>query len=194
VNNKAMPRLATVRDIQEILGVDLNEAFRHSLLASKPSVSDYELFVSAPIIGLNDEAEINRHRDDVAKVVAAAENVVDKVYWSGKEVASFNDLGAPDIAAEASLEAFVSCQAYLYLQFAEMVNPSGALVELGFALGRRLKTTLIIKKDLRTPAMLEGFQGVAAKLGFLPETHIYVVDDVEGAVRLIQQSGGQLLR
>ena len=97
-----------------------------------------------------------------------------------------NDRGAPDLATETSFEVFASCQAYLYLQFAEIINPSGALVELGFALGRKLKTTMIIRKNLRTPYMFEGFQGVAAKLNFLPQVHIYTVADIDDAVRLIK--------
>jgi hypothetical protein len=41
--------------------------------------------------------------------------------------------------------------------------------------------------------MLSGFEAVAARLGFLPETHIYYVDDVDEAVRLIKVNGQQLL-
>ena len=63
----------------------------------------------------------------------------------------------------------------------------------GFALGRKLKTTIIVKRNLHKPYMLEGFGVVAAKLRFLPEVHIYEVDDVDEAVRLIGRNGRQLL-
>jgi hypothetical protein len=99
----------------------------------------------------------------------------------------------PDIATETSLKVLANCRAYLYLQFGELIYPSGALVELGIALGRKLKTTMIIKKDLRTPYMFEGFEGVTASLDFLPRVLIYAVNDVDDAVRLIQRNGRQLL-
>jgi hypothetical protein len=75
-----------------------------------------------------------------------------------------------------------------------MLDPSGALVELGFALGRKVKTTMILMNGLRTPFMFEGLQGVAATLEFLPTVHIYTVDSVDEAVRLVERDGEQLLR
>jgi transcriptional regulator with XRE-family HTH domain len=191
VNGKALPHIDTVRKIEELLETDLRDAFRRSLQAPESS-RDYDLFVSAPFAELRNE-EISAHRSDVAKVVDAAKTVVDKVYWLGMEVESLYELGAADLVTEANLEAFDKCRAYLYLQFAELVNPSGALVELGFALGRKIKTTMIIKRGLRTPYMFDGLGIVAAKLNFLPETHIYEVGDVDEAVRLVGRNGRQLL-
>jgi transcriptional regulator with XRE-family HTH domain len=191
VSDRQVPHLDTLRRIEELLGTDLRTAFQRSLRVPEPR-REYDLFVSAPFAELRTE-EIAAHRKDVAKVVAAAKNVVDKVYWLGMEVESLYDLGAANFVTEANLEALDKCRAYLYLQFAELVDPSGALVELGFALGRRIKTTMIIKEGLQTPFMFGGLDVVAAKLQFLPETHIYYVDDVEHAVRLIEVNGRQLL-
>jgi transcriptional regulator with XRE-family HTH domain len=192
VNNKAVPRAETVREIENKLGIDLSEAIQRPLPASEQSAPDYDLFVSAPINGLT-RKEIEIHRGEVSKVVAATKEVVGKVYWPGEEVSSWSDFEAPDLATEAVFRALASCRAYLYLQFAQTVNPSGALVELGFALGRRIKTTMIIKRNIHTPYMFEGFQGVAAKLDSLPEAHIYVVDEINQAVRLIEVDGRRFL-
>jgi transcriptional regulator with XRE-family HTH domain len=197
VNGKAVPRIQTVAEIGNLLGVDLREAYRHSLRdawSAEHGIADYELFVSTPIAELMGE-EISAHRRAVARVVDVVQEVVgrDKLYWSGHGVASLNDLGAPDLATETSFKILANCRGYLFLQFAEMVDPSGALVELGFALGRKLKTTMIMKRNLRTPFMFEGLQGVAASLEFLPQVHMYVVDDVDEAVRLILRDGDRLL-
>jgi transcriptional regulator with XRE-family HTH domain len=192
INGKSRPVPEMLHSINELLGVDLSEAYQRSLLADERSMPKYDLFVSTPIYGLQD-AEIQAHRDDVAKVVAAGEKVVGRVYWSGEEVKSWHDRGAADLATETSLRALARCRAYLYVQFAPMEYPSGALVELGIALGRKLKTTMIIKKDLRRPYMFQGFAGVAEKLEFLPETHVYDVNDADEAVRLIEHDGPQLL-
>jgi transcriptional regulator with XRE-family HTH domain len=198
VNNKALPHIDTVTEINGLLAVDLSDAYRRPQEASEQSPTDgdsapadFELFVSAPISGLDDE-ELEKHRRDVAAVVAAAEKVGPKVYWSGAGVIDQHHRPAADLATEVSLRALERCSAYLYLQFAEMRNPSGALVELGIALGRKLKTTMILKKAMNTPYMFEGLGGVAAKLQWLPEVHIYLKDPNE-AVQLIEASGRDLL-
>jgi hypothetical protein len=49
---------------------------------------------------------------------------------------------APDIAATHNLTDLASCPAFLYLQFAEVIGPSSTLVELGIALGRKMKVTM----------------------------------------------------
>jgi transcriptional regulator with XRE-family HTH domain len=190
VKNRQLPHFDRVREIEELLEARLRDVFRHSLRVPEPTL-EHELFVSAPFTGLDPE-EIETHRLQVAKVVDAAKEVVDKVYWLGLEVESAYELGAADLVTEANLNAFAKCRAYLYLQFAEMANPSGALVELGLALGRKLKTTIIIKRNLHTPYMFEGLAVVAAKLRFLPEVHLYEVDDVDEAVRLIKRDGRRL--
>jgi transcriptional regulator with XRE-family HTH domain len=194
VNNRAQPRLENIRGIKEILGIDLEAVLQHSRSASEPlPPPEFELFVSAPISGLSDE-EIQHHRDEVHKVVTAAENVVDGgVYWSGANVTDPHDRGAADRATEASFRALERCQGYLYLQFADMANPSGALVELGLALGLKLKTTMILKRDVHTPYMFEGLQNVAADLDyFLPQVRIYV-KDADEAVGMIKVDGRDLL-
>jgi transcriptional regulator with XRE-family HTH domain len=193
VRSRQVPHIDTVHRIEELLGADLHDAFRHSLRVPEPGLV-HQLFVSAPISGLNPN-ELESHRREVARVVDAAKKIVgeDKVYWLGVEVKSLYDLGAANFVAEANLNAFDKCRTYLYLQFAEMDNPSGALVEVGFALGRKLKTTMIIKKGLRTPYMFGGFEGVAAKLHFLPDVFIYEVETIGQAVRLIETNGRQLL-
>jgi transcriptional regulator with XRE-family HTH domain len=183
-NNKARPHVATVARIEKLLDTNLRDAFRDTL-------PEFDLFVSAPINGLGAE-RIEAHRVEVGRVVEAANDVANGVYWSGQEVGSLKDLGAADLSTETNLKVFAECQAYLYLQFGEMINPSGALVELGFALGQKLRTTMIIKKDLPTPYMFRGIGTVAGKLEFLPEVHKYEVDDIDDAVRLIQHNGPQL--
>ena len=179
-NNKCLPHPETVKRIEQILEVDLSESFT----ASTPG---HELYVSAPIAGLKDE-HISEHHDTVAKVVAAADQYVNGVYWPGEEIRAITDLKEPDIATEERMTALAKCSSYLYLQFNEIVHPTSALVEFGLALGMKLKTTLIIKRDLHNPYMLEGFGAVAARLPFLPDARIYQVLSVEDAVARINRN------
>jgi transcriptional regulator with XRE-family HTH domain len=185
VNNKTTPHRDTVVRIEQFLGTDLSA----SLSASTP---DYELYVSAPITGLN-EQDIRTHHSAVAEVVATARRYVNSLYWPGERILESTDLAAPDIATERNMRVLAECSALLYLQFVNIVRPSGALIELGVALGRRLKTTVIMHADVPQPYMLSGFGAVAATLSFLPQARIYTVRSVGEACDLIQINGRELL-
>jgi transcriptional regulator with XRE-family HTH domain len=184
-NDKALPHLRHVRRIEQILKVSLADSFA-------VSTPDYELFVSAPITGLA-LAAVAVHHHAVARVVAAASQHINGVYWAGETIRSVDELAAPDLATERNMKVLASCHAYLYLQFADIIHPSGSLVEFGFALGKRLKTTLIIQRGLPSPFMLEGFGAVAESLSFLPKARIYSVTSVDEAVALVARNGRELL-
>jgi transcriptional regulator with XRE-family HTH domain len=184
---KAIPQIKNLHRIEEVLGVDLSGAFAES----KP---DNELFVSAPISGLADE-DIPAHHDAVAKVVNAARQHVDGLSWPGDRIKAATDrrYAAANLVTKQNMTELYSCPAYLYLQFAEVTGHSSALVELGFALGLRKKTTVIIKKGLTSPYMFRGFGAVAAKLSFLPDAEVYEEDSADSAAALIANNGRELL-
>lgn len=185
VNNKAVPHRDTVTRIGEALGVDLSEPFTSA-------TPDIELYVSAPITGLGKRA-VRSHHDGVAQVVDSLAQHVNSRYWPGEEITDLNELLAADIATERNMKTLSHCSALLYLQFADIVRPSGALIELGVALGKKIKTTIILKSDVQQPYMLQGFAAVAANLNFLPQARIYFVEDVGAACSLVARNGRQLL-
>jgi hypothetical protein len=172
--------------LTELLGVDLAPFVE---LTAPP----FELYVSAPITGLT-ESEIPGHHDSVSEVVAVLEPIVGGVYWPGSQIRGLSNLAAADLATEHNIKALSGCSAFLYLQFTDIVRPSSALIELGIALGRRLKTTLIVRRGIDLPYMMEGFQGVAASLtGVLPKARIYEVRSVAEAREKVSQNGRELL-
>jgi transcriptional regulator with XRE-family HTH domain len=185
VNGKAVPHGETVARIERILKADLSDAFS----ASTP---EYELYVSAPIMGLDLES-IGAHHESVGTVVTAARAHVNSLYWPGEGICAMSDLAAADIATERNMKVLERCSAFLYLQFLEVVHPTSSLIELGCALGRRLKTTIIIQADLYPVFMLEGFGAVAASVGFLPKARVYRVKSVGDACDLITKNGRELL-
>jgi transcriptional regulator with XRE-family HTH domain len=185
VNNKTVPHLDTVARIGQILGADLSASF-------SVSTPEYELYVSAPITGLKRQ-DIGTHHAAVAEVVAAARAHVNSLYWPGEEIQQQSDLAAPDIATEQNMRVLAKCSALLYLQFVDIVRPSSALIELGVALGRHLKTTIILKSDVAQPYMLNGFGAVAASVSFLPKARIYYVGSVGDACGLVRKNGRVLL-
>lgn len=81
----------------------------------------------------------------------------------------------------------------MYLQFEPVEGPSSSLIELGIALGKQIKTTIILKNGLPEPRIFDGFQAVAAKLKFLPQARIYHVENVEAACSLIEIEGRKML-
>jgi transcriptional regulator with XRE-family HTH domain len=187
VKNEALPHEDYLHGIEEFLGADLSDSY-------KKSEPKYELFVSAPISGLAEE-DIPGHHDAVAKVVRAASQHVNRLVWPGERVKTATDRlnAAADIVTERNMRTLASCPAYLYLQFADIVGPSSALVELGFALGKRMKITIMFKDGLTIPYMLRGFGGVAANLRFLPPARIYPVASVDVAASLIEANGREML-
>jgi transcriptional regulator with XRE-family HTH domain len=187
VNGRAIPQIDNVRRIQAFLNVDLSDSFAKS-------IPQHELFVSAPISAIATD-EIAEHHDAVAMVVAAANEHVNDLIWPGDRIRDFADrrTAAADLATERNMRDLANCPAYLYLQFSEIIGPSSALVELGFALGRKMKVTIIVRHGLTSPYMLRGFGAVAARLSFLPEARIYEVDSPDDAASLIAGNGRELL-
>jgi transcriptional regulator with XRE-family HTH domain len=185
-NNKALPHISYIGRIERVLGVDLSDSFVNSK-------SNYELYISAPLAEL-DSNDLPQHQDVVASLVAAIEQNINGLYWPGSEIRTASDLpAAADIVTERNLAALANCSAFLYLQFSEIVRPSSALVELGLALGRRMKTTLIVKSEIDYPYMFEGFGAVAASLNFLPNARIYQVRSIEDAEAILRNNGRELL-
>lgn len=180
-NGRQLPMAHHVRSIEAHLSVDLSAA----LAASAP---EYELYVSAPITGLA-SADIAAHHGDVAKVVAAAEQSVPRTYWPGRDIESEDDLQAPWIATERNMQVLEHCAAFLYVQLGDVIGPSSALVELGIALGRRVKVTVIVKDGVAVPFMFRNFESVAQRIRFLPDARIIVVRQVDEAVRMLRTSG-----
>jgi transcriptional regulator with XRE-family HTH domain len=188
ITGKAVPQIQNLHRVEKILDVDLSDSFTKS-------TPDYELFVSAPISGIPGE-KVPEHHDAVAKVVEAARQHVNGLVWPGEQIRTAADRqgAAADIATERNMTALFGCPAYLYLQFTEVMGPSSAFVELGFALGRKMKITIIVQKGLTSPYMLRGFGAVAARLKFLPEARIYnEVGSADEAASLIASNGRELL-
>lgn len=183
---EAVPHIETVGQIEGILDANLSSALEDSLPA-------HELYLSTPITGLG-QKNVKAHHAQVAEVVEVLDQHVNKIYWPGQGIESTKDLEAPDIATLRNLKALEQSAALLFLQFRETHRPSGALVELGLALGMRHKVTMIVHEDVSQPFMFgNGFAGVAAELDFLPKARVYTVPSVAAACELVERNGRELL-
>jgi|ERR1700677_888140 transcriptional regulator with XRE-family HTH domain len=189
VNGRAIPSPSQVRRMERILETDLFEALADS-------APEYELFIAAPVGGL-DPDNIPEHLADVAKVLEAAREQVNGIYWpsEGDRTASDRTYVAADIRTERNLRVLNNCPSLLYLQFAEVVRPSSAYIELGFALGKRMNLTIMVKQGLKLPYMLHRFGMVGTGLRFLPRVRIYTdeIASADDAAALIATNGRELL-
>lgn len=152
------------------------------------TTAPYELYLSAPISGLK-STEVAAHRDAIEMIATEAETVTNGVYWPGRDIHSKSELAAADIVTRDNLDVLRHCHGLLYVQLADVTHPTGALIELGIALGRQIKTTLIIRRGVPLPFMLRNFEGVAARSPIMPDARVDFVDSAEDVVALIKRNG-----
>jgi transcriptional regulator with XRE-family HTH domain len=184
VHGRAMPGMENICKLEKLLKIDLSKVLANP-------TREYELFVAAPEGGLNSE-DVADHHADVAKVLRAARKHVRGIYWPSEE-----DKTAADrtykaaVRTEQNLRVLNGCPALLYLQFAAVVNPSSAYIELGYALGRKMKLTIMVKGGLMVPYMLRDFGAVRVGLrevGIFPN-----IASADEAAELIASNGRELL-
>ncbi len=185
LNGTRVPPEKVQEQIDTLLDLDLSGTWG---LSSSPST----VFVSAPGQGLRskDRAE---HRDQVLKVVTAIDKVVDTVHCPGSKILGPKDFGAPDVMTKQSMELLAESDALVYLQFAELAGPTGSLVELGIALGRKMRVTIFVQEGLDRPLLMNSFERVAARLSMLPNARNYSVQSPDEVVQWLQNGGRHLL-
>lgn len=145
IRSEAVPHKETLPRIEELLATDFSSSFATSAPA-------YELYVAAPITGIA-ESDLATHHNAVSAVVESLRLHVNSLYWPGQAIRGPQDLTAPDIATEDNFKALGHCTAFIYLQFADEVRRSSALVALGCALAKRLKTTIVLLDGINYPFM-----------------------------------------
>ena len=180
-----MPPYDRIVEMERLLGCELMAFFQ-------PQANEYEIFLSAPITSIPEEL-LAKHRSDVEAVADALKEIA-TVYWPGEPIHSHDDLLASDKSTSANKRTMVRCHGLVFVQFAESTRPSNCLVELGIALGRRMKTTVFMQKDVSRPAMFRGLDGVAARNDQLPDIRIYGdLANAHEAVKMIRRNGRGLL-
>jgi hypothetical protein len=151
----------------------------------------YELYLAAPISGLK-STDVSAHRDAIEQIASQAETVTNGVYWPGREIHSTAELAAADIVTRDNLDVLSHCHGLLYVQLTDVIHPTGALMELGIALGRKMKTTIMIQRGLPLPFMLRNFEGVAARSKIMPDARVDFVENAEDVVARIKRNGREI--
>lgn len=150
---------------------------------------EIDLYVASPITGLSAENIPNAHAR-TAGLVTFLRELGYTVSWPGEQITDVQKLIAPSVATTTNIRTLVRCRGLLYVQFDEVIHPSGALIELGIALGRKMKTTIVADARLGLPFMLRnGFDGVARDSPNLPDAKVHTFADIEDAKRQIANTG-----
>lgn len=184
-SGRKRPSQDQIQSMERVLGCGLDGMFPSPAPA-------YELYLSSPITSIP-PSKLRSHRAEVEMIAEAVREIVPNLYWPGDVIHSAKDLLAPNRATKRNFERLEDCRGLPYVQMDDTVGPSNCLVELGLALGRRMRTTVILKRDVNRPLMFQGLEAVAQGFKWLPNVQIHEVDSAEDACHLVRANGRSLL-
>ncbi len=183
VTAKQEPSLENARTIDGLLGTDITSL----RAAGRSDTQRYGVYLAAPLTSVG-SAEFAPHREAIDRLARVIESIAGSVYWAGTGQTE-SERTADDLRTEQNLAAMQVSSCVAMIQLVPTVRPSSALVELGMALGLGRQTTIFTTDQAHLPSMLGGFSAVAERVAPLPRVRIYVVEDVQDAVDLIEQHG-----
>jgi transcriptional regulator with XRE-family HTH domain len=182
INGVIVPKPTKLEAMKQILGADL------LLDEEQPAPS---LFVASPITALPEDQRLAAHQD-LARLVAAMRRVIPDVRWPGEHGVRHHR-GVAEIATQPTMTALYGGDALVYVQLTNVTRATGALVELGIALGLQRPITLILGTNVARPFMFEqGFEAVAARLHWLPDVRVVTVTSAVEAEQIIHTAGARL--
>lgn len=164
-NNKAVPLLRHAEALDKILGTRLSDRKEYeSKYEDKPSI--YDVFVATPMASISNNHYLDS-RKKVERIVHKIRESGLEVYWAGASIDSHEDFEVPDQGTERNLTALKTSKAFVFAYFGDVPpGPSGALVELGIALGLGKPVTIFVTDTYTLPYMMEeGFPRVADRTG-----------------------------
>lgn len=113
----------------------------------------WEIFISSPLAGFDNDEALLRHRRVVERVVRFLENELGlRVYWAGRSIRSRADFDAADIAADREVAAIRDSKYFLLLYPERLV--SGALFEAGVALVSCLTSIYVVSRRSDLPFLM----------------------------------------
>lgn len=189
LGGKHFPRADRRRLVNELLGID------RDVRTQRPPASVVEkdipsrLYVSSPITSVP-ETNYKRHFGEVAEIVSAASEVVGAVEWPGAPVGPTRRLRAAGAVMPENWDWLATAGGLVYIQFEEIEGATGALIELGIALGRKIRTTVILSDRVKKPFLLSsGFERIAEARDDFPNALFYTYSSADAAAGEIRETG-----
>jgi len=167
-----------------------------ALPAIDRSVEHFDVFVAAPSRALRQVERLD-HYNAVVSTMGTIRSLGLRVYWTTEGVidptTQFDIKGvAGDINAEHNYSALSQCTHLVYMQYADSEAPNGALVELGYALGRGLSVIILLSPARKAPHNVLSLEAASLRTKHLPSVRLYVRETVTELQDLLASSGGYI--
>lgn len=116
-----------------------------------------KLFISAPIAGFDNEIEYANFRNKLIQIIYQIQDcrVIKELYSALTSISSKSEYDSPQKSASEDLGALDNSTHFI-LFYPKRV-PSGALIELGYALAQGKKILIIVNDVCDLPYMVQGF-------------------------------------
>lgn len=112
-----------------------------------------KLFVAAPMSGFDTVEAYQAHRDETLELVEHLENLPEtaSVYYAGRDIPSSGEFSGPNKALMLDLGGLIDSDAMIMLYPTKVV--SGALIEVGIAIGKKIPVLIVVKDRADLPYM-----------------------------------------
>lgn len=145
--------------------------------ANSASPIKYDVYISAPMDGLNEENEYLASKNDIdrIKVDLRVECKMDRAFYAGTDL-DFEKWDVPELGFKADWKALVASKYFLMIYPSYV--PSSVIFEAGLAVGLRKPSIWFVRKGKKLPYLLEGGP-MASNDGDLPLIRMITYETVE---------------
>lgn len=148
----------------------------------------YDVFVSSPMASFPSEAEYERHREGVVRVLDALERHCGfRVYYAGRNRPTSSSFQQPDVGARDDLAALRSSERFLLVMPLPLVT--SCYVEAGYALAQNKPSVYYHHRDMELPFMLRKCAQYGSEF---PRCKKYEYAVIDGIVNDIETNKGSL--
>ena len=149
---------------------------------------EYDLFVSAPMAS-QDDAVRKKYNDRVKAIVDKIKAETQfSAYFAGYEHDATTGDDIPELALKHNVRRMRASKRYIFIY--TQYEPTSAFIELGMALALGKPSIWFVKKGVRQPYLMRGYQA-GGKDG-LPEIKVYEIDDLEEIAQYVSLHGKEL--
>lgn len=144
---------------------------------SKQSDTALKIFVAAPMSGFGNDAEFQQAKADIHQLSdnLLATPHVDSVYFAGSGIDSVQNFSPSNNALISDITAIVNADRFIFVYPREVLT--SALVEVGYALGRNIRSHFFVKNLDHLPYLLKDCHKVSSTFEHIPRISISTYTD-----------------
>jgi hypothetical protein len=152
-----------------------------------PTNFRYDVFLSSPMAGHDNETEYKRSREQAITFAASlrAKCHFTSIYYAGNDIANMEDFEAADISAEDVLDAVRQSKFFILIYQSKIV--SSTLLETGCALALRKPSVYFVRSRDDLPFLMR-----KAEQAFPNIVKIYECEDMAAILKLLEKHADRL--